>query len=404
MKTIYFANHAQFEGRYTNLGDWAIFEEMVDSIRPYIDDKQCKVVVASAEPAFTQKNYPVTAFQRGGIKGILNTLKWLWKSDVVVIGGGEIVQDLSSMVYIPYQLMRPFIGKLFGKKLFAYAIGIGEKKEISRLGRMQAKCVLNMFDVITVRDTKSYKVLKEYIEVNKPRIYLTADPALNLQKRDVKEKKGERPYVVLSVRSVYHRTRSILPFSIRKKLNLVPKEYYEAIEVFKTRIANIASEIIETYDVDVKFLNTYTGKSMSAGDDAFSLDVIGKIRLEWKDRVSVIDQKLFPCQIKEILGASKLVLTVPLHPLILGASEGVPVVSFAYASKNKCFMHQIRMEKYMYKVEQIGDEISETQVLQDVAEIMDNYDEIREKIRHRVAELKKTEKKNMKLLLELTGI
>ena len=175
MKRILFANHAQFEGAHTNLGDWAIFEEMVESLSDEIKNGNVEILVPSSDPAYTDSNYPVKAFKRGGIRGILNTCRAIFRSDVVLIGGGEIVQDRSSMVYIPYQLIRPFIAKLLGKKLFAYAIGIGTEDEISAIGRIQSKFVLNMFDVITVRDEKSYRILKSYLGVSKPQIYLTAE-------------------------------------------------------------------------------------------------------------------------------------------------------------------------------------------------------------------------------------
>lgn len=112
MKRILFANHAQFEGRYTNLGDWAIFEEMIDMFHDDIINKKVEIIVPSSDTVFTMNHYPVTAFQRGGIRGIWNTLKWIIKSDVIVIGGGEIVQDKSSLIYIPYQLIRPLIRKI----------------------------------------------------------------------------------------------------------------------------------------------------------------------------------------------------------------------------------------------------------------------------------------------------
>ena len=100
MVKVLFANHAQFEGQYTNLGDWAIFEEMIDRFKSYVDDGEMEVLVPSSDPDYTNTHYPVKAFKRGGLAGIVNTFKAIVSSDIVVIGGGEIVQDRSSMVYI----------------------------------------------------------------------------------------------------------------------------------------------------------------------------------------------------------------------------------------------------------------------------------------------------------------
>lgn len=400
MKRILFANHAQFEGRCTNLGDWAIFEQMADKLFPEIEAGNIEIIVPSSDVEYTNSHYPVKAFKRGGIAGIFNTLKWIIKSDVVLIGGGEIVQDRSSLVYIPYQLIRPFIAKILGKKLFGYAIGIGEEEEISFLGKWQSKLVLNMFDVITVRDEKSYRVLTEYLNVRKPQIYTTADPALNLKPVAV-EMNDDKSFFVVSVRSVYHRNHNILPFSIRKKLNLVPKEYYDAIDEFKTKIAEMTDSLIDQYGYNVKFLNTYIGKQMSASDDAFTTDVINRISSAHQSCVEVIDVNYTPSQNKYVLSKAEFIVTVPLHPLILGASENVPVFSLAYASKNKCFMEQIQHPEHIYAVEKIEDKINIDKILADIDFVIENKKEYVQHLSEVIIQNRLKETNNSKLLLEL---
>ena len=400
MVRVLFANHAQFEAQYTNLGDWAIFEEMVDKFKPLIDAGRIEILVPSSDPKFTNAHYPVKAFKRGGIKGWFNTFSAIIKSDIVVIGGGEIVQDRSSMVYIPYQLIRPFVARFFGKRLFGYAIGVGEREEISLLGKLQAHFVLNRFDIITVRDEKSLDVLQNYLKVKRPRVYLTADPALNLIATPVNDLPSE-PFITVSVRSVYHREHNILPFSIRKKLGLVPQIYYQEVDGFKNDVSSIVAELMNKYGYKVMFLNTYTGKQMSAKDDAFTKDVIGRLPKELQKDVYVIPQEYTPKQIKAVLGASEMIVTVPLHPLILGASENVPVFSMAYASKNKCFMKQIQHPEHIYSVETIGEKLDVEKILNDIDAIVNNYDDYKDNLLKRVSFLKKREKRNSELLLRL---
>lgn len=402
---VLFANHAQFEGRRTNLGDWAIFEQMVSVFNPYIEKDIIEVVVPSTEVDFTESNYPVKAFKRNGIMGFFNTVKWILKSDAVIIGGGEIVQDQSSMVYIPYQLFRPLIGKIFGKKLFGYAIGVGEKEEITKLGQIEARFVLNMFDVITVRDEKSYRVLTEVLRVNKPKVVLTADPALNLNSIKSSYEKGDyekEKYFVISARSVFHRNHNILPFSMRKKLGLIPKEYVAKIDEFKSDLANLADSIVDDYNINVKFLNTYTGKSMSAGDDLFTNDIVS--RMKNKDRVSIIDPKNTPSMIKDVLGKSMFVVTVPLHPLILSASENVPIFAMAYSSKSKSFMNQMNLSKYIYPLESYSDRLPFETIKSDISEVINNKDVYLETLKNVVDLNQEREKNNIRLFVEMLGV
>ena len=401
MKRILFANHAQFEGKRTNLGDWAIFEQMEEVFLPEIKRGSIEIIVPSSDVDYTNTHYHVTAFKRGGIQGVFRTLRWIIKSDMVLIGGGEIVQDRSSLVYIPYQLIRPFIAKLFGKKLFAYAIGVGEKEEISFWGKWQSKLVLNMFDIITVRDGKSAVVLQEYLKVKKPEIYVTADPALNLKAKKVDEANMESSYFVVSVRSVYHRNSNLLPFSIRKKLKLVPRRYYAEINLFKNDVAEIVEKLIEKYNFNVKFLNTYTGPQMSAADDEFTADVIGRIQPKYQSKISVINPENTPSEIKYILGKAQFIITVPLHPLILGASENVPVFSLAYASKNKSFMKQIGLSNNIYSVEQMGERLNVQKILDDIQTVMQNMTSYKKKLLKAVNYNKEKERENFKRLMML---
>lgn len=400
---IFFANHAQFEAQRTNLGDWAIFEQMIGKLEKYIKEGRVEVYVPTSDVNYTKEHYPVIPFKRGGIAGVFNTLAIIKKSDIVIIGGGEIVQDKSSIVYIPYQLIRPFIAKLFKKKLFGYAIGIGQKDEISKFGKIISSFVLNKFDIITVRDRKSLEVLKNFLNVNKPQIYLTADPAINLQaKKNKFDLKGD--VITVSIRSVFHRNHNLLPFSIRKKLKIVSKQYYEEIEIFKDTLARIITKLVKKNDFEILFLNTYTGKQMSAEDDIFTKDVINRLPKDILDSIHVIPPNYTPSQIKYCLGFSKLIMSVPLHPIILGASEEVPSISLSYASKMDSFMDEINMENYVHSVKDLGDKLDENKILDDINKILKNYKFYKDSISKNVLELKKREEMNLQLLLELAEV
>lgn len=399
MVNILFANCAQFEGEFTNLGDWAIFEAMLQSLKREIGEKEIQIMVPSANPDFTMQNYPVKAFQRGGIKGCINTLKAIIWADVVLIGGGEIVQDLSSVVYLPYQFIRPMIAKLFRKKIYAYAIGIGEPWEISPLGRLQARFALNRFDAITVRDSKSKYVAENYLKVKNKNIYMAADPAIILEPMDIKENEA-KDYFVFSIRSVYHRERKLLPFAIRKKFGLVSTRYYKAVTEFKEQIACVVRQVLDKYPYDIKFLTTYNGQEMSAGDYLFTKDIINGLSDNERLRIEFIEETR-PCKIKTILGGARLVLSVPLHPIILAASEGVPVISLAYASKNVAFMKEIGMQKYIFPVRNVREKIDSIMIVGAIDEIERGRNILIKKMVGKLSYLKNNEKKNRDYLMKI---
>ena len=142
---------------------------------------------------------------------------------------------------------------------------------------------------------------------------------------------------------------------------------------------------------------------MSAADDAFTQDVIKKIASDSRRHISVIDPQKTPAEVKEVLSRAEFILSVPLHPLILGASENVPVLSLAYASKNICFMEQIKQSQYIYPVENIGERVPVSKILTDIDFIIKHREEHVKKLREITYRLKKIEKENVRLLLELLG-
>ncbi len=391
--TIFFANHAQFEGAHTNLGDWAIFEQMYEAFRQYFSACEVEVIVPSSEPDFTGKHYQVKTIKRGGLKGVFNHIKYLLRSDLVLVGGGELIQDKSSMVYIPYQLIRPLFAKLFGKKIFGYAIGVGEKYEVSKPGKAFSRFVLNLFDLITVRDEKSAVNLKEWIGVKVP-IYVTADPAINLVKKPTFIL--EKPTAIFSVRSVYHRQHDLLPFAIKKKLGLVNENYFKEVEKFKGDIANIVDFVTREIGYNVLFINTYCGTQMSGQDDLFTQSLIKKCKNI--DRVKVLNEFLIPSQIKDIISQSEFVISVPLHPLILAASENIPTISLSYASKSIAFMHEIGQDEYVHEVIDIGQRLDMEKIKNQICFIIKNRCQIQRQIKEYVEVKKQKERETLEYL------
>ncbi len=109
-------------------------------------------------------------FNRSNIVDILSAIK---RSDVVVNGGGGILQDKTSIKSLYYYLFIMKMAKMMHKKVAVFAQGIGPINK--KMDKVILKNILNSVDLITVRDTYSLNTLKN-IGIKKP-IYLTADLA-----------------------------------------------------------------------------------------------------------------------------------------------------------------------------------------------------------------------------------
>jgi len=382
---IFLANQAQFEGKRTNLGERAIFSQMLKEIRKHVPN--AAISVLSSDPAYTEETFGVNPIQLGGIIGIWDSIQAIFRCDVLIVGGGELIQDKSSIVMIPYILMRPSLAKILGKKVVAYGVGIGEDDEISSFGKLLSRTVLNRFDLITTRDIKSTEMLKK-IGVIRPKILRAYDVANNLvpcskeRARAILAKEGladfDRPIVAFSPRSVFHRTHSLLPFSYRKKLGLLPSAYHRKIQDFKKILADAADYAVDSYDAVVVFIPAYKGKRLSAKDDQFSKEIVQL--MVHKEKAIIINHDYEPEEIKGIFSLAEFLVTVPLHPLILSGSSGVPLININYASKGKAYMEQIGQEKYILHAENPSDNIELDALLDMIDDVWANRISIRETI------------------------
>jgi len=403
---IFLANQAQFEGIRTNLGERAIFSQMLKEIREHIPDAEISVL--SSDLAYTKGTFNVLAVPLGGVRGAMNTLSAIFGCDVLIVGGGELIQDKSSLAMIPYILMRPSIAKILGKKVVAYGVGIGEDDEITSFGKLLSRLVMNKFDLITTRDTKSTEMLAN-MRINKPEIIQAADVANNLvpchreRAEAILAKEGvydiRRPKVTFSMRSVFHRTHSVLPFSYRKKLGLLPLEYHEKIKEFKQIIAQAADYVIEKYGADVLFIPAYKGEKLSAMDDTFSMEIIQIMKN--KNQAFLIRGDYEPEEIKGLFSLAELLVAVPLHSLILSGSSGIPLIDINYASKGKAYMEQIGQEKYILHAENPSDNIELDALINMIDDVWLNRRSIKETINQKNKIIFKMAELNIEKLAEL---
>ncbi len=121
--------------------------------------------------------------QAGGMVGVgrLNVLGWLRamsRARLFILGGGSLLQDVTSRRSLGYYLFMLRAAKAMGCAVMLYGVGVGPI--LREAGRQRTVAYLNAYtDVISLRDRDSLDTLREW-GVTKPRLLLGADPALSL--------------------------------------------------------------------------------------------------------------------------------------------------------------------------------------------------------------------------------
>ncbi len=296
-----------------------------------------EIGVLSADPERTKKRYPgVKCFDvsEGRLKSIITGIKW---SDVVVVGGGELVQDVSSLFYSPYNLLPLFLAGIFRKKRFAWAIGIGQGAELAFWTPLLTRLALRGSHGITVRDRGSFNTLHK-LGFREPELTLVSDCALTLSSEV--EKNSQSVILGAAPRDVSNRSRKFLPLVLRKKL----KNYKEPDPLPAAGAwAAILDRNVEKHNSEVILFPFHTG-NLSNDDQSFCELV--KKKMKHASAVNIADPSQ-PEEFLRLISECRVLVTTPLHGAIMAVAMGTIPVSISYASKCTRFMEQAELIEYV---------------------------------------------------------
>ncbi len=136
---------------FDNFGDEGILGILVQNLRT-ID---ANITVFSSSPKKTAEIYGVNSIKTFDIVGLLNTIE---NSDVLISGGGSLLQDVTSFKSLLYYLFVISVALYYKKKVIIFAQGIGPIRNL--FAKLLTRLVLRNTDYISVRDEKSLFMLR----------------------------------------------------------------------------------------------------------------------------------------------------------------------------------------------------------------------------------------------------
>lgn len=344
---------------FGNSGDEAILKTIIRDLKEL--DKDIDITVLSFHPELTQDKNNVKAVNRFNIISIIKNIS---RCDMLVSGGGSLLQDVTSTRSLLYYLFIVKTALFFNKKVMLYANGIGPVS--SEKNRQRIKSVINNVGYITLREEQSLKFLKQ-MGVNKPQIQLTADPVLNYEFSDDE-----------------------LVTRILASETIPTGEEYAAINIrdwklwgdFEREVAKAADYLFDTYGIKAIFV------PMSKND----IDVIDKVRSLMKNESHTLSKCYEPEDIIGILSKMKVVIAMRLHTLIYASINSIPMIGLAYDPK---------VEGYLEYIDQISigniKHLNSEQICESIDKVLNDYDSYKEKLTIIIDELKKKAKENAKI-------
>lgn len=156
---------------FDNFGDEAIASVVVKHLK---NNGAEKITLISSNPDKTSVLYDVDSVS------LLKFIKPIMESDVLISGGGSLLQDITSLKSLIYYLTVISCAIFFGKKVIIFAQGFTPFR--TQIGKFLTSMVLKMCSNITVRDIKSQNLLTEMGVSSE----LVADPVFGMEVNNTK--------------------------------------------------------------------------------------------------------------------------------------------------------------------------------------------------------------------------
>lgn len=301
---------------FNNSGDDALLDAVIHnllSLQPGLS-----MCVLSNMPTKLRSELSIDSFHRFNIISVIRTIS---QSEVLIYGGGNLIQDVTSTKSLIYYVSVLFFAQILGTKTMLYSNGVGPVNK--KLNRAIVKRILNNVDVITLRESISYNFLKE-IGVTKPDIYETADITLTMSPPS--------------------------PSQIDETLlleNIMMNEDFACISVrnwpknppsFEKDMAGALDTLYEEKGIKTLFMPLH-----EPHDREISL----RIRSLMRSNSLILNNSYNAQNLIGIMSRSRLVAGMRLHSLIFGAAASARICGIVYDEKVKGFLDSVGVEEFV---------------------------------------------------------
>ena len=357
---------AMISGYYgsNNHGDDLILKAITDDLRkihPHI-----KITVISKRPKETKRIYGVESIQRFNFPRIIASLR---KTNLLIMGGGSLIQDLTSTKSLIYYIFVMNLAAKARAKVMLYANGIGPLKLENNQRR--AAGALEKVEKITLRDRQSKEILKE-LGLENGNVLITADAAFG-----------------------FTNTLSDMGYEILDKIGLIGKKYFcISIRGWKTLKEDFTSEMAVFCD----YMSEKHGLSPLFIPMQPSIDAeISTQVMELARRQSYYLQEDFSIEeILSVVAGAQFLVGMRLHSVIYGANTATPVIGLAYDPKVSAMFQELN-QKYYVNLE----EVSAGKLIKFSEEILLCRDEIARQLRKATRPMREKAQSNAKIAYDI---
>ncbi|MGL4363566.1 MAG: polysaccharide pyruvyl transferase CsaB [Cellulosilyticaceae bacterium] len=292
---------------FNNIGDEAVLKTIIESLQNEMPNVEINVL--SHNPEETAKTYNTNSTNRWDLKKVFKTIK---QSDLLISGGGSLLQDVTSMKTIPYYLLIVFMAQLAKKKCVFYSQGIGPVNKWHN--KWLIKKVVNNVEHVFVRDEASFNLLKSIgVKTNMTQVI---DPVFGIKANEEIAQKfqlemGNGLKVGIAIRPWHN--DEILIQSIKSGIEKLLEKNYNVylIPMYYDEDLKIAKQVAEGFDTD---------------------------------KVHLMEEKYSIDEIVGIISCMDFIIGMRLHSLIMAIALDRPCIAISYDPKVTNIMKEMAVD------------------------------------------------------------
>ncbi len=292
-----------------NGGDEAMLASMLQVLREEVSDLNATVI--SLNPEYTKRRHNVDAVPRSDISTIIKRIR---AADLLISGGGSLLQNVTSGRSLYYYLTIIFLALVFGRKVMLYAQGIGPIR--GAVAHKLMNLIINRVDLITVRDYGSLEELTR-LQITRPKIICTADPVLAI--KPVPLDSGKK----ILARHATDCAGKFIGVAIRHWLDW---------ENFSRELAAALDRLADATAAQIVFIPMKFPEDIRAAKETAAL---------MQRACVVLDEEFSTREILSLVGCMDVLIGVRLHALIFAGVMNVPMAGISYDPKIERFLDSI---------------------------------------------------------------
>lgn len=312
-----------------NLGDCAILQAMATAFARLAPG--LRLTVVSRDPGRVARLHGAAAVAPGP-RGFLALCRAIRASSLVIVGGGGLFQDDDSLVKMPYWASRVLLARLLGRRVVGYALGVGPLA--APTSRLTARLAFALMDRVTVRDPLARQVAQA---LTRRPVEVLPDPAIGLAPAPAVLARRQlavagvpldgRPLVGVALRRWFPPRPRLVPHRLARRLGAPDPQAGPEGELLLDLLARTLDGLVAAHGAFIVFLPSY--RVAHEADDTLCQGVLARMRRP-QGAVLRLDE---PALYQACCGELAVLMGGRMHPMILAAAMGTPVVGLAYNPK-----------------------------------------------------------------------